>query len=241
MKKNQIKRNLVLGILFFLPVVFLLFLYPSTHNYNPLDIVNQNVSELDYFSSESNETIVLNNQITILGFLGENPLDHAVASSNLKELVYDKFKGFKRFQIVIVMPKGTEAQVDELKQKVNNYEDTKFWHYVFVQPNEIQLLYNSLKSKSSLNTDLSTEEIFIIDKELNQRGRLDDRSKKELETKKPPHALYSYNSIDIDDIKNKMSDDIRVLFTEYRQKRKGTFDSTQRRANDLNLKDEQTN
>jgi len=240
-KKNQVKRNLVLGILFFLPVVFLLFLYPSTHNYIPLDVVNQNVLELDAFNNESEEVVTLKDNITILCFFGKNPLDYSISASNLKELVYDKFKGFKRFQIVAIMPMGTESQVDELKQKVNNYDDVRFWHYVFGEPNAIEHFYSSLKTKSDLNPDLSSEEVFIVDKDLNQRGRLDDREKKELETNQPPHALYSYNSIDIGEIKNKMSDDMRVLFTEYRQKRKGTFDSSQRRANDLNYKDEQAN
>lgn len=239
MKKNQVKRIWVLGILFFLPVAFLLFLYPSTHNYNPLDIVNQNVSDLNLSSSNSNETIALEGNITILGFFGENPLDHIVEASNIKELVYDKFKGFKRFQIVIVMPIGTEGQVDELKSKINSYEDAKFWHYVFGQPNDIMNLYASLKSKSELNADLSTDQIFIIDNELNQRGRLDDRNKKELKSNQTPYPLYSYSSVDIDDIKNKMGEDIRILFTEYRQKRKGTFDSSQRRANDIKINDEQ--
>jgi len=41
------------------------------------------------------------------------------------------------------------------------------------------------------------------------------------------------------EIKNKMSEDMRILFTEYRQKRKGDFDSTTRRANDLKEQDEE--
>jgi len=240
-KKNQVKRNLVLGILFFLPVVFLLFLYPSTHNYIPLDVVNQNVLELEEaFSSESSETVALKDNITIICFFGKKPLDYSISASNLKELVYDKFKGFKRFQIVAIMPNGTESQVEDLKQKVNNYDDVRFWYYVFGEPNAIERFYRSLKTKSDLNPDLSSEEIFIVDKELNQRGRKDDRDKKELDAQ-PLRPLYSYNSIDIGEIKNKMSDDMRVLFTEYRQKRKGTFDSSKRRANDLNYKDEQAN
>ena len=40
------------------------------------------------------------------------------------------------------------------------------------------------------------------------------------------------------EVKNKMSDDLRILFTEYRQKRKGEFDSSSRRAEDLNANDE---
>ena len=238
MKNPLLKRNLVLGILFFLPVVFLLFLYPSTHNYNPLDIVNQDVSDLEHFSNPYNDSIRLKGQITVLGFLGMNPNEHAVDASNIKELVYDKFKGFKRFQIVFVMPDGTQDEVDKLQKEINSYEDVRFWHYVFGQPDEIESVFNSLKSNSELKSDLSCEDVFIIDQDLNQRGRFDDRDKKELKSNKPKYPLYSYNSIDINVIKNKMSDDMRVLFTEYRQKRKGKFDSTQRRANDLNQNNE---
>jgi hypothetical protein len=240
-KKPLFKRNLVLGTLFFLPVAFLLFLYPSTHNYKPLDIVNHSLNDLDGFSSPNNESIVLKDHITVLGFLGTDPIENIIAVSNIKELVYDKFKGFKRFQIVFVVPDGAQDEVENLQKEVNRYEDVRFWHYVFGQPSDIQNLYDNLKSNTSLKTDLSTEEVFIIDKDLNQRGRFDDKEKKELETNQPKTPLYSYNCIDIGTIKNKMSDDMRVLFTEYRQKRKGDFDSSERRTNNINQKDEQTN
>lgn len=206
-----------------------------------MDIVNQNLKELDGFSSPTNETIVLKDHITVLGFLGTNPIENIIAVSNIKELVYDKFKGFKRFQIVFVVPDGAQDEVVNLQKEVNRYEEVKFWHYVFGQPGDIQNLYEGLKSNSSLKPDLSSEDVFIIDKDLNQRGRLDDREKKELKGNHPKYSLYSYNCIDIGTIKNKMSDDMRVLFTEYRQKRKGDFDSSERRANDINQKDEQTN
>lgn len=219
-------------------MAFLLFLYPSNHNYNPLDIVNQNSSDLDFFTTKSKEVIELKGNITVLGFLGTNPMDHEVAVSNIKELVYDKFKGFKRFQIVFVLPNGAEEEAEKLQNKINSYEDVRFWFYVFGQPNEIQNLYGNLKSNSNLKSDLSTEDIFIIDQDLNQRGRLDDRDKRELKSNKPIYPLYSYNCIDIGSIKNKMSDDLRVLFTEYRQKRKGNFDSSMRRNNDLNNNNE---
>lgn len=136
------------------------------------------------------------------------------------------------------MPNGTQEEVNKLQKEINTYEDVRFWHYVFGQPNDIKSLFKSLKSNSELKSDLSCEDVFIIDQDLNQRGRLDDREKKELKSNKPKYSLYSYNSIDIRVIKNKMSDDMRVLFTEYRQKRKGKFDSSQRRANDINQNNE---
>ena len=98
MDLKKVKRYVVLGILFFLPVTFLLFLYPATHNYKPLDIVNESVLDLNQFTSDSEEHIQSKGHITVLGFLGENPMDYVIAASNLKELMYDKFKGFKILQ-----------------------------------------------------------------------------------------------------------------------------------------------
>jgi hypothetical protein len=233
MDYKKIARYVVLGILFFLPVTFLLFLYPATHNYTPLDIVNESVLDLNGFSSDSNEDIKLSEHITILGFLGNHPLQRSIAASNLKELVYDKFKGFKRFQLVIVMPEGTQEDVEALKKEISSYEDLRFWHFVYGTPEAIQTLYGSLKSDVVLDVSLGTNDVFIIDQDLNQRGRLDAREDNEIAKKAPVYGLYSYNCIEVAEIKNKMSDDVRILFTEYRQKRKGNFDSTTRRASDL--------
>ena len=100
-------------------------------------------------------------------------------------------------------------------------------------------MYSNLKSDSQLNQNLSTNSVFIIDKDLNQRGRTDDRSDNELAKNKPAYSLNSYDCIEVAIIKNKMSEDMRVLFTEYREKRKGNFDSSSRRANDLKGNNEQ--
>ena len=237
MKKMPLKTKLVLGVLFFLPVLFLLMLYPSTHNYDPLEIVDDSISELQLFTSNSEEIIKLQDHITILGFLGHQPVDNAIAASNLKELVYDKFKGFKKFQIVIVLPKGSIEQADLLQKEINNYDDMRFWHYVFGEPSDIISLYNSFKTEEALDEQLFTDHVFIVDKDVKQRGRLDDREDKEIERGEAIYPLYSYDCIEVAEIKNKMSDDLRILFTEYRQKRKGKFDSSSRRAEDLNAKD----
>jgi len=235
MDYKKVSRYVVLGILFFLPVTFLLFLYPATHNYTPLDIVNESVNDLENFKSDSVDKICLKDHITVLGFLGENPMDNATVASNLKELVYDKFKGFKRFQIVIAVPYGTESEVKKLKAEISSYEDLRFWHFVYGQPEQIKSLFYSLKIEENLKQDLSTSHVFIVDKDLNQRGRIDDRTDPELSKNKPVYGLNSYDCIEVAEIKNKMSEDVRILFTEYRQKRKGEFNSDTRRANDLKV------
>ncbi|MBQ0788123.1 MAG: hypothetical protein KBT69_11515, partial [Oceanihabitans sp.] len=55
----------------------------------------------------------------------------------------------------------------------------------------------------------------------------------EKQKNKPAYQMKSYDCIEVAELKNKMSEDVRILFTEYRQKRKGNFNSETRRANDL--------
>ena len=87
---------------------------------------------------------------------------------------------------------------------------------------------------TSAKDDLSIfNQVYIIDKNLDQRGRFDDRNKKELKLDMAPYSLFSYDCTEVSDLKNKMSEDLRILFTEYRQKRKGTFESDDRRNENL--------
>jgi len=235
MDYKKVSRYVVLGVLFFLPVTFLLFLYPATHNYAPLDIVNESVMDLDKFSSNSEAQVLLKDHITVLGFLGRTPMAKSTSALNLKELVYDKFKGFKKFQVVIVLPKGTEDLAKALKSEISAYEDLRFWHFVFGEEQDIKRLFFSLKARGRLTANLDSHNVYVIDKDLNQRGRLDDRTDKELEKKKPVYGLDAYNCIEVSEIKNKMSDDLRILFTEYRQKRKGEFDPSSSRTEDIGV------
>jgi hypothetical protein len=239
MNFKSIRKTSILVILFFLPVVFLLFLYPSKHNYNTLDIVKRDILEASVFATENGKTISLENNLTVLGFFGNNPMDKATSALNLKELIYDKFKGFKRFQILILVPNGNESQVNLLKQELLKYDELKYWHFVYGDQQDIVRIFNSLKAREDLDKNFSTDQVFIIDKERSQRGRLDDRTEREIEKEAAVYALSSYDCIEVSEIKNKMSEDMRILFTEYRQKRKGTFDSSTRRAEDLKSQDEQ--
>jgi hypothetical protein len=227
MKSKQLKRNLVLGVLFLLPVAFLLLLFPTKHNYIPLDIVKEHVLDLKVNSSDSKNDIELKDHITVLGFFGNNPMTKATSGLNLKELIYDKFKGFKKFQIVILVSQDAKDEAEKLYREISSYEDLRFWHFVELNENLIKNTFNSLKADFELNEDLSTDNVFIIDTELNQRGRIDDRTDNEKEKNATIYGMSYYDCIEVAELKNKMgADDLRVLFTEYREKRKGIFDST---------------
>lgn len=236
---KKIKRYTVLVVLFFLPVTFLLLLYPAKHHYNTLDILDKHVSEIDAFASDENGDIQLKNHLTVLGFFGKHPMTQLTGASNLKELIYDKFKGFKTFQVVILLPESAKNEAKILKRELMKYDELKYWQFAFGSSQAIEEVYSSLKSQDPLGEDLATDQVFIIDKDLNLRGRLDDRNDNELSKKAPVYEKRSYDIIKVADLKNKMSEDVRILFTEYRQKRKGNFDSSTRRENDLKGNHEQ--
>ena len=117
-------------------------------------------------------------------------------------------------------------------------DELKYWFFATASDEKIKEIYNSLRSVNKLDSSSYTSQVFIVDKQRNQRGRIDDRNDKEIEKNTNLVGLYSYNSVIVSEIKKKMNDDIRILFTEYRQKRKGNFNSNIRRISNLDGNDE---
>ena len=231
------RKWIILGILFLLPVIFLLFLYPSTHNYNALDIVNEDIVEIDFLNFIDNRKTNFEGNITVLNFLGDKPMENITGALNLKELVYDKFKGFKKFQIISISSLNSEKSLESVKKELIKSDELKYWFFATSSDEEINKIYSSLRYHNELDSSNYTSEVYIIDKQRNQRGRIDDRDDNQIENKIDSFGLYSYNSIIVSEIKKKMNDDIRILFTEYRQKRKGNFNSNIRRISNLDGND----
>ena len=232
------RKWFTLAILFLLPVVFLLFLYPSTHNYNTLDIVGEDINEIDSLTFVNQNSSTFKDNITILSFLGNNPMKNITSALNLKELVYDKFKGFKKFQIISIGGKESKSQLENVRKELLKSDELKYWYFAYSDSESINKIFNSLRSIHDLDSLNYTNQVFIVDKLLNQRGRIDDRDDDQKEKDLNLFGLYSYNSILVSEIKGKMNDDIRILFTEYRQKRKGNFNSNIRRISNLEVNDE---
>ncbi|MFD2726612.1 hypothetical protein [Hyunsoonleella rubra] len=208
----------------------------STENYETLDIVKTDVKD---FLMVKEDSIKLKDHLTVLAFFGRHPKEKSTEALNLKEIIYDKFKGFKKFQIVALVTEDARVEADELFQEIASYEDLRFWHFVPLEERAILNTFNSLKNDFSLDQNLATSKVFIVDTDLSQRGRNDAREDDEKAKNKAIYEMNYYDCVEVAELKNKLaSEDLRVLFTEYRQKRKGQFNSDTRRADDLKSKDE---
>ena len=67
----------------------------------------------------------------------------------------------------------------------------------------------SLKTKKTLDTSLYSNRVYLLDKELNLRGR-------DQEGDDENQIMFGYNIESVAELNNKMEDDIKVLLYEYR-------------------------
>ncbi len=198
------KKTFVLIVLFILPIVAYLFFASGVTNFGKLSTLTTNVKDVSAF--EPSETI--QEKITILGFLGKDIANKKGNAFNLNQKIYKRFYEFHDFQMLMVMPKGTEAGVEELKKELGGFTDIGKWKFVFGEEAGIQELFASLKTDLSLDANLATSYVFIIDKERNLRGRDIDEDE---------GTKYGFDTTSVADLNNKMVDDVKIILAEYRR------------------------
>ena len=201
------KKFLVLGILFILPITVYIFFASGKDNFAKLPVLTPKITELTGFRTIDDTPVRFKDRITVLGFFGKELLENKGNAFNLAHKIYKKNRGFQDFQLVIVLPEGTQDASGELKLELNQIADTAQWKFVFGSSEAIQTVFHSLGSKYSLDRNLATSYVFIIDKDGSLRGRDDDDNE---------GKLYGFNASDISEINNMMHDDVKVLLAEYR-------------------------
>jgi hypothetical protein len=180
----------------------------STNYFKPLPVINTSVAELEGFKNLDGKPVQLKDRITVLGFFGNDLEAHRAYAYNLAQKIYNKNHEFREFQFVILLPEGTETQAKNIEQKLKQIAPTDAWFFAFGADEDINRVFESLNTNLALDSNLSTPYVFIIDKERSLRGRKDDEDE---------GVMYGFDSSNIAEINNKMSDDVKVLLAEYRR------------------------
>ncbi|WP_293874147.1 hypothetical protein [Flavobacterium sp.] len=215
------KKNVVLFVLFVLPIVAYLFFASGVNSFISLPTITKKIPEISSWKTLDNKPVALTNKITILGFIGSDVMKHKGNLFNLYEIIFDKYKEFKDFQVVMILPEGTQNQVQEmLKLDIKKLGTNKGWNFVFASPNEISTFYNSLGLVGKLDKTLATPNVFIVDKKRNLRGR------KGQDQKGTPEYKEGYSTIYVSDLYNKMMDDMKIIIYEYRAALKKNHNAT---------------
>lgn len=209
------KKNIVLFVLFILPIVAYLFFASGVNSFTKLPIITPKISDFGQWQSLDGKKVSLNNKITILGFSGMDILKNRGNYFNLNEKIYQRYHDFKDLQFVVIAPLGTEKDVKVVLEALGAFTDVSQWHFVFTSPEEIKLFYSQLKLKGSLNSDLGTPDVYIVDKERNLRGRKEKKGYKE-----------GYSTFHPAELSNEMLDDFKVILYEYRAALKKNHNAT---------------
>lgn len=207
------KKYSILFILFILPIVAYLFFASGINSFAKLPTITEKIPDISEFKTADGKSVSLNDKITILGFTGNKVIYNEGNFFNLNQKIYNKNKDFKDFQFIMVSPKGSEAEVASLLEKLKPLADGKDmskWNFVFASPEEITAYHSKLNLVSGLDSDFGTPNVYIVDKARNLRGRKGKNLAGKEEYKE------GYNTISAADLHNDMSDDVKVILYEYR-------------------------
>lgn len=209
------KKNIVLFVLFVLPIVAYLFFASGVNSFTKLPIITPKVAELGNWKSLRGESVALENKITILGFGGYDIAKHRGNLFNLNEKIYQRYHQFQDLQFVMICPEGTQEDVSAILDALDDFTDISQWHFVFAAPEQITQFYNQLHLKDKLDKNYGTSNVYIVDKERNLRGRKDQETYKE-----------GYDTFHPSELNNEMLDDFKIILYEYRAALKKNHNAT---------------
>lgn len=207
MKRNNLNKKIVLGILFIFPLVVYLFFASGKNNFAKLPVLTSGITEISDLDSIS--SIQFKDKITILGYWGGSLEDKQAEALNLNEKIYKRFYEFEDFQFVFLVNEAYTTEVDQLKKSLREGVGTDLtkWNFVTVSKETMYKHFISLDTPLKLNDVGSTPFVFIIDKDANLRGRNDDEDQ---------GTVFGFDARSVAQINKKMIDDVKVILAEYR-------------------------
>ena len=209
MKEEDLYKKIVLGLLFVFPLLVYLFFASGKNNFAKLPILSKGITEIQNLEFQADNPVSLKDQISIIGYWGGSLKNKQAEALNLNEKIYKRFYEFADFQFVFFVNKNRLSQVDSLKRALKEGVGTDLtkWNFIAATTDEIQTHFTSLQTPIKLDQDGSTPYVFIIDKDLNLRGRNDDEDS---------GTLYGFDARSVAQINKKMIDDVKVILAEYR-------------------------
>lgn len=211
------KKNLVLFALFILPIVAYLFFATGVHSFTTLPVITKEIPEMGDWKSLDGKPVKLQDKITVLAFGGQNLLERRGNFFNLNQKIYQRYHEFNDLQFVVVCPEGSKAQAEALLTSLKAFTDIRQWRFVFAPESDIQAFYGGLHLRGTLEKDLGTEYVFLVDKKRNLRGRNGEKDYKE-----------SYSTFHPSELSNEMLDDFKILLYEYRKAFKSNNTTTRK-------------
>lgn len=213
------KKFWVLFALFILPLVFYIFLSKGIYRYSNLPILTTEVIDVSEFE---NSTSTFKEHLTVICFLG-NDINTAKGSLfNLNQTIYKRFYQKPYFQMIAILPAEIKEEFKIVIEELSAFTDISNWHFIYTDDRNINNLFNSFDTPYQLNENMYSENAYIVDMELRLRGRKDDEDTE-------GGKLYGYSMKSIAVLKNKMKDDISIIYYQLKK----SAEKAQRRKREI--------
>lgn len=196
------KKPVVLGVLFILPLVVYLFFASGVTNFGRLPVLKENIS----WSIEESFP-PLKGKISLLIFLGNAANENKGYLFNFNQKIYKRFSEFTDFQTILVSSEGQKEAVEAILSELAQISDTSRYINYTTTDTQIQSIFSSIGTHFSLDSNVSSPYVFIVDKNAALRGRLNDEDE---------GIKYGYDMRSVAELNNKMEDDMKVILAEYR-------------------------
>ena len=202
------KKHWVLSTLFILPLVAYMFFASGVNNFAKLDTLSEDVlTNQTYNTVFKDSLITFEDKITILSFLGNDVKTKKAFAFNLKEKIYDRYKEFEDLQFISIVLPNQNEDIKDFIETLNSTSEADKWFFVELNKEKLIQLFKSLNTDVELDEFLSSNQIFIIDKNRNLRGRLEDED---------GNKKYAYDMSSVAELSDEMNDDVKVILAEYR-------------------------
>lgn len=196
------KKTVVLGVLFILPLVVYLFFASGVTNFGKLPTLNPRI---DW--PEGSAAAELEGKISLIVFLGNAVSENKGYLFNFNQKIYKRFSEFEDFQTVLISTPDQEEVANEVLAELATITDVSRYRMVFVSNERVRELFDGLQTPYTLDSNFSSPYVFISDKEAALRGRDDDEDE---------GLKYAYDMRSVAELNNKMEDDMKIILAEYR-------------------------
>ncbi len=201
------KKYLVLGILFVLPITVYLFFASGVNQFAKLPKLSEKPIFINTLVDQNGRDLTTIDKITILGFLGQDVLNHKAEVFNLAHKIYKKNYQFEDFQMLFLATRDQDSAVIALKQEFAQIADPVNFRVALTNLDSITEIHQQLNTPHPLDELGASSYVYIIDKESQLRGR---------EQSQYQEFGWGYNAANYAIINNEMNDDIKIILAEYR-------------------------
>lgn len=200
------KKFLVLLVLFALPIIAYMFFASGQNNFAKLPVLTEGVKDVSKFESQDGQVVSLEDRISIVAFFGKD-LDNLKGNTfNLDQKILEKYYEFNDFQFIVVLPEEAREEAEKFRNEFSGISQTDKWKFIFGTSEEVTEVFKSFNTPHQLQ-DTYTPYVFIVDKDLDLRGRDEDEDF---------GKVYGYDSRSVAELSDKMNDDVKVILAEYR-------------------------